>query len=205
MGGAPEVGGELEIQITPTISASLAVSRQRASVRHELIRVFSFDPDSGEPAEIETTDETVKVTLWDAVASMTYWVPSAPGLHFGGQFGLVRGKYEVDNWYLIDTNTVLANMIFTDGTYEGTGAVLGAYTGYQQSLTSTLGFTSRIGYRYRNVDEPKGNSFLTEWGDEGNAREWEFGPLLDKTGRTMSLDMSGFYFKVGLSLTIGAN
>ena len=203
-GGAPELGGELEVQITPTLSAGLGVSVQRSSVRHEALRVFSLDPDTGEPAEIETYDETLTIRAWDVVGSVTLWVPSAPGLHFGGQVGLVRGTYLTEHWYLIDTNTVLPNMVFTDGSFSGTGAVLGAFTGYQQALTSQLGFTSRIGYRYRKVNEPKGNTLLTEWGDQGNAREWEEGPLLDKTGRPMDLDLGGFYFKVGLSLAIGA-
>jgi hypothetical protein len=205
LGGAPELGGELEVQISPTWSASLGFSRQRSSVRHEMLRVFSLDPDTGEPAEIESNDETLQIKAWDVVGSLIYWVPSAPGLHFGGQVGVVRATYTSDHWYLIDTNTILPDMINTFGEFKGTGAVLGAFTGYQQSLTPHLGFTSRVGYRYRNVDEPKGNTLLTQWGDQGNAREWEFGSLLDSTGRTMGADLSGFYFKVGLSLTIGAN
>lgn len=203
MGGAPGMGAELEIQITQTISAGLSVSTHRSSVRHQAIRIFSYDFDTGEPAEIETFDEQLKVQAWDVVGTLGLWVPSAPGLHFGGQLGLVRGTIERESMYLIDTFNILPNMILTEGTWRGTGVVLGAFTGYEQSMTSQLALTTRIGYRYRKVGRPTGTEYLTEWGDQGNAREVEHGPLLDSTGRTMSLDLSGFYFKVGVTMGLG--
>jgi hypothetical protein len=203
LGGAPSLGAELEVQITPVVSAGLGFSAHRSSVRHQATRIFSYDFDTGEPAEIETFDEELKVQAWDVVGTVGFWVPSAPGLHFGGQFGVVRGTIQRDAVYLIDTFSILPNMILTQGTWRGTGVVLGAFTGYEQSMTSQLALTTRIGYRYRKVGRPQGTEYLTEWGDQGNAREVEFGPLLDATGRPMSLDLGGFYFKLGVTMGLG--
>jgi hypothetical protein len=204
MGGAPNVGGELDLQFTPTISGGIAVSVHRSSVDHQMFRVFSLDPDSGEPAETESYDERIHISAWDVVANATYWVPSAPGLHFGAQLGLVRGTFDRDDVYHIDTNTQLPDLLLTHGTFKGTGAVLGAFTGYDQTITPQL-LTTRMGYRYRQIQKPLGTTYSTDFGDQGNSREWENGPLTDASGRPMSLDLGGFYFQVGISATLGGN
>jgi hypothetical protein len=204
-GGAPNLGGELDVQITPTVSAGLGVDVHRSSVRHQMSRVFSLDPDSGEPAEFENLDEQTKISAWDVVANVSMWVPSAPGLYFGAQVGLVRGTYTNESVHHIDTFTTPSDLLLTQGTFQGTGAVLGAFTGYEQSINPQLSITTRMGYRYRQIARPIGTTNITEWGDQGNAREWESGPLLDANGHTMSLDLGGFYFQIGLSVALGGN
>jgi hypothetical protein len=205
MGGAPSLGLELDVQFTQKVSGGIAVSVHRSSVDHQMFRVFSLDPDTGEPAETESYDERLRVSAWDVVANATMWVPSAPGLHFGAQLGLVRGTFERDDVYHIDTNTILPDLLLTHGTFQGTGVVLGAFTGYEQSLTPQLSLTSRMGYRYRQIQKPLGTTYITDFGDQGNSREWESGPLTDASGRPMSLDLGGFYFQIGLSVTLGGN
>jgi len=199
LGGAPNLGVDLDIQLTPVFSAGLGFSTHRSSVRHQALRILSYDFDTGEPAEIESYDEETKISAWDVVGTLGLWVPSAPGFQFGAQLGLVRGTIEREGVYLIDAFTVLPNMQLTQGSWKGTGIVLGAFTGYEQPVTSQLSFSSRIGYRYRKIGRPTGTIVLTEWGDQGNAREVEHGPLQDGTG----LDLGGFYFKVGLSMGLG--
>ena len=205
LGGAPNVGGELDLQFTRTVSGGIAVNVHRSSVDHQMFRVFSLDPDTGEPAETESYDERLHVSAWDVTANMTYWVPSAPGLHFGAQLGLVRGTFERDDVYHLDTNTQLPDLLLTQGTFKGTGAVLGAFTGYDQPITPQLSLTTRMGYRYRQIQKPLGTTYSTDFGDQGNTREWENGPLLDANGHPMSLDLGGFYFQIGISATLGGD
>lgn len=204
-GGSPSVGGELDIQLTPVVSAGLSVEAIRTSVSHQMMRIFSYDPDTGEPAEIESLDERATVSAWDVSATVSLWVPSAPGLYFGAQVGIVRGTYEDNQVHQLDILTELPNLRFTDRSFKGTGAVLGAFTGYQQPLNSQLFLTTRLGYRYRQIARPLGTTYITDWGDQGNTREWEDGPLLDANGKSMSLDLGGFYFRIGLSATLGGN
>lgn len=204
MGGVPDLGVELNVQLTSVISAGVGFSAHRGSVRHEAFRILSYDFDTGEPAEIEDFDEELKVSAWDVVGTLGLWVPSAPGLHFGAQLGLVRGTFVSDRVHVLSTFSAGEFTEFLNGEWKGTGVVLGAFTGYDQSVTSALSITSRIGYRYRKIGSPEGilrNLTLDE--NEGTSYEWEAGPLLDDDGQPMELDLSGFYFKVGLSMAIG--
>ena len=82
--------------------------------------------------------------------------------------------------------------------------VLGAFTGYEQPLSSALSLCTRMGYRYRNIRRPDGVLRTTHWGDTGNERQFEPGPLMDADGNPMELDLGGFYFNLGLSLGFGA-
>lgn len=201
-GGAGNLRAEMEVQLTPIFSAGLGFSSQRGSVRLEATRVFSYELD-GEPAEIEIFEEEPIVKAWDIVGTLGVRVPSAPGLGFGMQLGFVRGTYEVQQSHLIDTFTELPSMEIANGLWKGTGVVLGAYTGYERAVTRELNVCTRMGYRYRRIGRLDGMLQTTIWGDQGNAREWEQGPLLDRNGQVMELDMSGFYFDIGLSLGFG--
>lgn len=203
LGGAPNLGVELDVQITPVVSAGVGFGTHRSSIRHNAFRVLSLDIDTGEPAEFEQFDEKVKVSAWDVVGTVGLWVPSAPGLHFGAQVGMVRGTFERESWYLIESFSVEANMQQKLGSWNGTGVVLGAFTGYEQPITSQLSFASRVGYRYRKIGSPSGTLLTIDWGDQGNSREVEPGPLLDPDGNPMELDLGGFYFNVGLSMSLG--
>lgn len=203
LGGAPGLGVELDVQITPVVSAGIGFSAHRSSIRQNALRILSIDIDTGEPAEFEQFDEHLKLSAWDVIGTLGLWVPSAPGLHFGAQAGLIRGTFERESWYLIESFSVEANMQQKQGNWKGTGVVLGAFTGYEQPITSQLAFSSRVGYRYRKVGSPSGPLVTVDWGDSGNAREIEVGPLLDTAGNPMSLDLGGFYFNVGVSMALG--
>ncbi len=203
LGGAPNLGVELDVQITPVVSAGIGFGAHRSSIRHNAFRILSLDIDTGEPAEFEQFDEKLKLSAWDVVGTVGLWVPSAPGLHFGAQVGMVRGTFERESWYLIESFSVEANMQQKLGTWSGTGVVLGAFTGYEQPITSQLSFASRVGYRYRKIGSPSGTLITINWGDQGNEREVEPGPLLDADGNPMELDLGGFYFNVGVSMSLG--
>lgn len=203
-GGAPSLGAELDVQINSVLSAGLGFSALRGSVRQEAFRIFSYDLDTGEPAENEDFDQTLSISAWDVVGTLGLWVPSAPGLHFGAQVGLVRGTFKSDVVHIFSTFNQGEFTEFREGEWKGTGVVLGAFTGYEQSLSSALSLTSRIGYRYRKIGSPEGVlRILTLDENEGTSYEWEHGPLLDPAGNPMSLDLGGFYFKVGLSMGLG--
>lgn len=203
LGGAPNLGVELDVQITPVISAGIGVGAHRSSIRHNAFRVLSVDIDTGEPAEFEHYDEHVKLSSWDVVGTLGLWVPSAPGLHFGAQLGMVRGTFERESWYLVESFSVVANLQQKVGAWSGSGVVLGAFTGYELPITSQLGFSTRVGYRYRKIGRPVGTVLTTDWGDQGNSRETETGPLVDAAGNRMELDLGGFYFNVGVSMSLG--
>ena len=203
LGGAPNLSAELDVQITPVVSAGIGFSAHRSSIRHNAFKILSVDIDTGEPAEFEHFDENVKVNAWDVVGTLGLWVPSAPGLHFGAQVGMVRGTFERESWYLIESFSVEANMQQKLGDWKGTGVVLGAFTGYEQPITSGLAFSSRVGYRYRRIGNPSGTLLTVDWGDQGNSREVEIGQLLDVNGNPMDLDLGGFYFNVGVSMSLG--
>ena len=205
LGGAPNLGAELDVQFTPVVSAAIGFSSLRSSVRHEAFRIISLDLETGEPAEFEDFDEELKVSAWDLVGTLGLWVPSAPGLHFGAQLGFVRGTFTSDRVHVISAFSYPAEYTeFVNGRWTGTGIVLGAFTGYDQSISSTLSLTSRIGYRHRRIGSPEGVvRILTLDENEGTSYEWEPGPLLDAAGNPMSLDLGGFYFKVGLSMGLG--
>jgi hypothetical protein len=204
-GGAPSLGAELEVQLTPVFSAGISFSSHRSSVRQEAFRIISLDVDTGEPAEFEDFDRELKLSAWDVVGTLGLWVPSAPGLHFGGQLGLVRGTFTKDLVHVISAFSIPAEYTETlNGRWSGTGIVLGAFTGYDQPISSELSLTSRVGYRYRKIGSPEGIlRTLTLDENEGTSYEWEPGPLLDAAGNPMSLDLGGFYFKVGLSMGLG--
>ena len=202
-GGAPDFGIEVDVQLTPVLSAGLGFSSQGGTRRHEAFRVFSIDPSTGEPANTESLDEDLKYSAWDVVGTLGLWVPSAPGLHFGVQLGLARGTFEQQATHLDDSGRDLPFLEISQGDWKGTGVVLGAFTGYEQPLSSVLSLSSRMGYRYRNIRRPDGTLRTTHWGDTGNERHWESGPLLDDEGNPMELDLSGFYFRIGLALGLG--
>lgn len=204
-GGAPNLGGELDVQLSPKVSVGLGIDVMHSSVHHQVFLVTSLNPDTGEPEEFNTTDERGTVSAWDVVGNVSLWVPSAPGLYFGAQVGLLRGTFTRDEVYHFESNTAFPDLRFTDGTFKGTGAVLGAFTGYEQALTPQLSLTTRMGYRFRQISRPIGTTYVTDWGDQGNTREWENGQLLDQNGKPMNLDLGGFYFQVGLSATLGGN
>ena len=156
-------------------------------------------------AEVEDFDQALKVSAWDLVGTLGVGVPSAPGLHFGAQVGLVRGTFKRDLVHIFSTFSAGEYTELREGEWKGTGVVLGAFTGYEQSLTSALSLTSRIGYRYRKIGSPEGvERILTLDENEGTSYEWEAGPLLDPEGNPMSLDLGGFYFKVGLTMGLGS-
>jgi len=216
MGGAPSLGLELEVQLTPVLSAGIGFSSHRSSVRQEAFRILSIDLETGEPAEFEDFDQELKVSAWDVVGTLGLWVPSAPGLHFGAQLGLVRGTLTREFVHVASAFSIPAEFTeFVDGRWTGTGIVLGAFTGYDQPISSQLSLTSRIGYRYRKIGSPDGIvRTLTLDENEGTSYEWEPGPSrlwrvgapgapLDVEGDPMSLDLGGFHFKVGLSMALG--
>jgi hypothetical protein len=204
LGGAPSVGVELDVQINSVVSAGIGFSALRGSVRQEAFRIMSYDFDTGEPAEIEDFDRTLEVSAWDVTGTVGLWVPSAPGLHFGAQLGLVRGTFKSDDVHVFSTFSAGEFTEFRNGEWKGTGVVVGAFTGYEQPLPAGLALTSRIGYRYRRIGSPEGVlRILTLDENEGTSYEWEHTPLTDAAGNPMSLDLGGFYFKVGVSMAIG--
>lgn len=204
-GGSPNFRVELEAQLTKVYSAGLGFSMQRGAVRHDAFRVFSYEPGpvEPEPAEIESFESDPSFSAWDLVGTLGLWVPSAPGLNFGLQLGYVRGTYRTTEAHLIDTFVELPSMGIGTGTWRGSGVVLGAFTGYERPVTQDLSISTRVGYHYRRIGRLDGLFNLTVWGDNGNEREWESGPLLDREGRVMPLDLSGAYFDIGLSLGFG--
>ena len=203
LGSSPNFRIELDAQLTPVFSAGLGFSLQRGAVRHDVLRVLSVDPFTGEDAEIESFEEDPSFEAWDLVGTLGLWTPSAPGLNFGLQLGYVRGTYRTRHAHLLDTFSQLPSMELTEGVWRGSGVVLGAFTGYERPITPDLSFTTRIGYRYRKIGRLDGLLSITTWGDQGNSREWESGPLKDSKGHAMPLDLSGSYFDVGLTLGWG--
>ena len=200
MGGAPNLGLELEVQLTPVISAGLGFSSQRGSRRLEAVRGLL---DTINFVEIDDSqEEDLQFSAWDVVGTLGLWVPSAPGLHFGGQLGIVRGTFESRGTHFYDASNDIPFLEFTQGKWKGTGIVLGVFTGYEQQVSSTFSVSSRMGYRYRNVSTPNGLSERTNFGDNGNEREWEMGRLVDSQGNPIGLDLGGFYFNIGLSLRL---
>jgi hypothetical protein len=215
LGGAPNPVVELDVQLTPVLSAAIGYSSNRSSVRHEAFRIISVD-EFGEPAETEDFDQALKVSTWDVVGTLGLWVPSAPGLHFGAQLGLARGTLTNESVHDVSAFSIPAAYTeFLNGRWTGTGLVLGAFTGYDQPISSQLSLTTRVGYRYRRIgrldgivrrlelDENEGTSY--EW-EPGPLRHWKIGPPgahLDTGGDPMSLDLGGFYFNVGLSVGLG--
>lgn len=204
-GGAPSFRVELDAQLTKVFSAAIGFSMQSGNVRHEAFRVLSIDPDTGEDAEIESFDQDERFQAWDVVGTLGLWVPSAPGLNFGLQAGYVRGTYRTERAHLTDTFTDLPSMEIGTGTWRGSGVVLGAFTGYERPVTTDLSISTRIGYRYRRIGRLDGTFVETVWGDQGNERSWESGPLTDLSGRVMPLDLSGTYFDIGLTLGFGGS
>lgn len=202
-GITPSLGIELEMQLTRELSFGLAFSSQHSFRRHTAVRVFSTNPATGEPAEMESIEEELRISAWDIGGTLALWVPSAPGLHFGVQLGLVRGALEKEGMHFFETFTAEPFLESTRGDWSGTGVALGAYTGYEQAVTPECALSTRIGYRVRKIGAPDGILRTTRWGDQGNSREWSEGPPLDSDGRPMGLDLGGFYFNLGLSLGFG--
>ena len=202
-GGTANLRLELDVQLTPTISAGLGFSSQSGNLRHHASRVISTDPGTGEPAEVETFEQDPKFTAWDVVGTLGLWFPSAPGLNFGLQLGFIRGALETENTHLLDTFTSSPVLEISNGEWIGTGAVVGLFSGYEQAILPDLSLSTRVGYRYRNIGRPDGLLKTTSWGDQGNSREWTAGPLLNSQGKPIDMDLSGFYVEVGLSLGFG--
>lgn len=202
-GGSPNLRLELDVQVTPVLSAGLGFSTQSGSVRLQSSRVFSVDPITGEPAEVETFEQEPKFTAWDFVGTLGLWVPSAPGLNFGLQLGFVRGAMETENTHLFDTFSASPVLEISNGEWKGSGPVLGVFSGYERPILPELSLSTRLGYRYRKIPRPDGILKTTSWGDQGNSREWTTGPLRNSRGEPIDLDLSGFYIDIGLSLGFG--
>lgn len=202
IGGAPNVALELDTQVSPLVSVGIGFSAQRGSQFNEAFKTFSFD-EFGEPAEFESFSEQPRYSAWDLTGSATVWVPSAPGFHFGGQLGLVRGTFSNETAHIFST----FSGEFTEmasGSWSGTGLSAGLFTGYEQPIGSSLSFSTRIGYRYRKVEHPEGvKRILLLDENEGTQLEWEHGPLLDAAGNPLALDLGGYYFNVMLSVGLG--
>ena len=211
-GGAPNLGMDVDVQITRKISAGLGFSYQRGHRRHEAARAF-FDTLTFDFAN-EQFEENPSFHAWDVVGTFGLWVPSAPGLHFGLQLGFIRGTYENQTILFSETNAI-SRIEFTQGSWDGTGPVLGAFTGYEQSLSGNLAFSARMGYRYRNIRRPSGLFGLTGFDDNGHYRFFMSGPMavyrIDRQvdpdgelvhGSPMDLDLGGFYFNIGLSIRL---
>jgi hypothetical protein len=202
-GGSANLRLEMDVQLTPMISAGLGFSSQNGSIRLQASRVFSTDPITGEPAEVETFERDPKYSAWDVVGTLGLWFPSAPGLNFGLQLGFVRGELVSEDTHLLDTFSSSPVLEISNGDWKGTGAVVGAFGGYERPILPELSLSTRMGYRYRNIARPDGILRTTSWGDQGNSREWTSGPLLDSKGKPMDLNLSGFYCEVGLTLGFG--
>jgi hypothetical protein len=202
LGGAANVGVELDAQVTPVVSVGFAYSAQRGSRRNEAARTFSLD-EFGEPAEFEQFQEEPRFSAWDLVGTVGLWVPSAPGLHFGGQLGVVRGTFSTQTVHIFSTFSGEFTQQ-TWGSWTGTGLVAGVFTGYEQPVSSALSVSTRLGYRYRQVRHPEGMLRILHLDEnEGTSYEWEEGPLLDAEGNPMKLDLGGYYFNVALSVRLG--
>lgn len=213
-GGAPNLGIDVDVQLTRKISAGVGFSYQRGHRRHQAERAF-LDTLTFDFAD-QQFEENLQFHAWDVVGTVALWVPSAPGLHFGAQLGLIRGTFEHRGVVFSETNA-LSVLQFREGTWDGTGPVLGAFTGYEQSLSRALSFSARMGYRYRNIRRPSGLRGLTGFDDNGHYRLFETGPLVNflqevpydtmgeplwPVGTPMDLDLGGFYFNIGVSLQL---
>lgn len=188
-GGAVPFGVEGGYQFSDRLSGGIGFTYQKSKVEHDGTLDFT-DTGSG-TSYFADLGEDQDLSLLDFYGTLTLWIPEAPGLHFGGQLGVARGKLDFADF--IDLTASDGTFLIGAGTgdADATRFSAGIYAGYEATLTPVFGLSGRVGYHYLNLGEMEGTYTFVGDSDTGPLNLSATGPVTDSNGGSMDFDFSG--------------
>lgn len=203
-GGAANFDTEVGYRFSKLVAAGIGFAYQHSSVEHVAEPDF-FDLGSGQYL-FGTLEEKPELSLLDVGGNVTLWVPSAPGLHFGGALGLARGTRTLTDAVDILYGDALVSGFTTaagKGEWHATGVTFGAFAGYEVFVAPKVSLLGRLGYRYWKVGKMNG-SYTVAGEDENGPIVGTFNePPSDSNDVPLEFDLSGLYLKVGVGVSLG--
>ncbi|HEY3215864.1 MAG TPA: hypothetical protein VGK93_05180 [Candidatus Eisenbacteria bacterium] len=197
IGGAANFGGEIGYHVSPLVSVGFGVGYQKGSQDHTATIDFT---DIGGTSYFGSFAEEPEVSVLDFYGAVTLWVPATPGLHFGGQIGAARGKYELSQ----ATDITASDGSFEVSTFTGeadkTVLSAGLYAGYEVPVAPMVAVSGRAGYRFCDFGHMNGDFTFAGTDDVGPFFETGSGQVTNFDGNPMSIDLSGLQLHVGLIL-----
>jgi hypothetical protein len=200
-GGAVPFGLEGGFQFSDRLSGGIGFTYQKGKVEHFAALDF-FDSGSG-VSYLGDLNEDQDLTLLDFYGALTVWIPQAPGLHFGGQLGIARGKLEIADGVDVSGDDGSFLTAVGNGDADGTGISAGIYAGYEVALSPMFGLSGRAGYLYCNVGELEGTYTIVGDSDTGPIDSSTSGPVTDFNGGRMDFDFSGLRASAAVTLRFG--
>lgn len=201
-GGAPDFDTEVGYRFSKLVAAGIGFAYQQSSVKH-LAEPDSFDLGSG-GYYFGTVEEQPKLSLLEVSGNVTLWVPSVPGLHFGGALGVARGTRTLTDALDVLYGDALVSADSTTagkGEWHATGVTFGAFAGYEVSVAPNISLLGRFGYRYRNVGKMVGSRTVVD--ENGVIVDTSDEPPSDSNGVPMDFDFSGVYLKMAVGVSFG--
>jgi len=202
IGGAVPFGAEFGYQFSPMVSLGVGLGYQRSSRDHSADIDF-IDPSSGTATAGLVTEEP-KLSIFDFFGTVTLWAPSAPGLHFSGQLGVARGKYQITQNVDVASSDGTFEVSTFEGSAEKTTVLAGIFAGYEWPISPMAGVAGRVGYRFCKLSTPEGDFTYLGQTEAGPFSDSGSGPLTDMNGNTMDVDFSGVLIELGFTVRLGA-
>lgn len=178
VGGSVFYGGSVAYQISEALGLDIAATYQTKTVDNR------YTDQEG------SFSDEVQVEIFDVVASLQLWVPSAPGflLGVGGGFG----KGETAQLTSVEVFVDPGSSQWVHGEGDGSGFVFGVFAGYRVNLSNEAHLLMQAGYDHRNLGSFEATVSDSEGGRATGTTENEY-------------DFSGIYIALGLGLHFGGN
>lgn len=197
-GGAVPFGIEGGFQLDQRISWGIGFTYQKSNVEHFAV----LDPGGTIFGDIGEDND---LSMLDLYGTVTLWIPQTPGLHFGGQLGIVRGNYDISDFVDLADGAGAFVVGAGSGDADATGLSLGIYAGYEAALSPGFALSGRLGYHYLNVGEMEGTYTFIGEDQDGPIYDSGVGPVTDSAGRPMDFDLSGIRASAAITVHFGGH
>jgi len=187
-GGALDLAVEMGMRIVPTsrgipsISLGVGVSYETNDVHH------AYSDLSG-----SFSDKT-DLAILDVTGNLTFWFPSVRWLFAGFEAGKGFGSATEELQFRDFADPT--NDLDVAGNFDGSGFVVGVFSGLQYEASGGALLFLKVGYHYRNLGHFDGTITSPQLGSSS-------GTAVNNAGRPLEFDFSGIYVKVGIGLAFG--
>ena len=181
-GGALEYGAELDLMVSEVTSLGASVGVQGSDVNN------LYSDWSG------SVSDKMHLKVIDVSGTLTFWLPSSPGMHIGISGGVAFGSADSRTRLTIYDDP--GSSFDLDAEFSGKGLSLGVFGGYQARLGATGLVSLKAGYRHRKLGEFDGR--VCSVGD-GCADD----SASNNSGQPLDFDFSGFYLRAGVGFAFG--
>jgi hypothetical protein len=186
-GSAMPIGLEASLRLSERWSAGVGITWQRNSLEHVAGLSFVETGVSYAGAQVEE----LELQLLNVYATGILWIPDAPGLHLGSQFGIAWGRLDRSTGTDLDGDDGSFFEAAGSGEAAATTLSAGVYLGYEVVATPFIGFSARLGYLHCDLGNMEGRYRFAGAFDGGVYRGWVNGPVRDSKGEAMDYDFSG--------------